>query len=62
MEDALREYPNVTESSRFVFVPDPANPGSASIFPRPRMEGNNITAKMGKDLSQGPKTDTCIKP
>ena len=25
--------PNVTESSRFVFVPSPANPGSANIFP-----------------------------
>ena len=27
-----------------------------------RMEGNNMTAKVGKDLSQCTQTDSCIKP
>ena len=33
--EMIAEYPEVAESSRFVFVPGPADPGSANIFPRP---------------------------
>ena len=58
------EYPNVAESLRFAFVPGPADPGSAIIYPRPpsRMEGNNVKAKMGEELSQCTPTDSNIKP
>lgn len=33
--EMIAEYPDIAESSRFVFVPGPADPGSANIFPRP---------------------------
>ena len=33
--EMIAEYPDIAESSRFVFVPGPTDPGSANIFPRP---------------------------
>ena len=33
--EMIAEFPEICESSRFVFVPGPTDPGSANIFPRP---------------------------
>ena len=54
----------MADSSRFVFVPGPSDPGSANIYPRTpsRMEGTNMTANMGDKLSQCTPTASCNKP
>ena len=33
--DMIREFPNLVEQSRFIFVPGPSDPGFANILPRP---------------------------
>lgn len=33
--EMIAEYPELVESSRFIFVPGPSDPGFANIFPRP---------------------------
>ncbi|XP_023608833.1 DNA polymerase epsilon subunit 2 isoform X9 [Myotis lucifugus] len=35
LADIICEYPNIHQSSRFVFVPGPEDPGFGSILPRP---------------------------
>lgn len=35
--ELLSNYPDLVESSRFLFVPGPSDPGFANIFPRPKL-------------------------
>ncbi|KAF2976079.1 hypothetical protein EK904_005965, partial [Melospiza melodia maxima] len=42
LADIICEYPSIHQSSRFVFVPGPEDPGPGSILPRPPL-AENIT-------------------
>uniref|UniRef100_A0ACB8G6W3 DNA polymerase epsilon subunit 2 n=1 Tax=Sphaerodactylus townsendi TaxID=933632 RepID=A0ACB8G6W3_9SAUR len=40
LADIICEYPSIHQSSRFVFVPGPEDPGPGCILPRPPLAGN----------------------
>ncbi|XP_034504447.1 DNA polymerase epsilon subunit 2 isoform X3 [Ailuropoda melanoleuca] len=44
LADIICEYPSIHQSSRFVFVPGPEDPGFGSILPRPPL-GESITSE-----------------
>ncbi|XP_045048610.1 DNA polymerase epsilon subunit 2 isoform X3 [Desmodus rotundus] len=47
LADIICEYPNIHQSSRFVFVPGPEDPGFGSILPRPPL-AESITKEFKK--------------
>ncbi|XP_046337184.2 DNA polymerase epsilon subunit 2-like [Haliotis rufescens] len=51
LADLICEFPSIKESSRFVFVPGPQDPGPSTILPRPAIP-NSITEELRRRVPQ----------